>query len=41
MARPTVRGRRLAPITATDLGSSTDRRLTTSARLSRLATESR
>jgi hypothetical protein len=41
MARPTVRGRRLAPITATDSGASTDRRLATSARLSRLATDSR
>ena len=41
MARPTDPGRRLAPMTATEAGVSTCRRLATSADRSRSATASR
>jgi hypothetical protein len=41
MARPTEPGRRLAPMTATEAGASTCRRLATSADRSRSATASR
>jgi hypothetical protein len=41
IARPIDPGRRLAPITATEAGASTCRRLATSAERSRSATASR